>query len=205
MKTFVITCPEFHEKNAEMIKHLDARGFQFETVEGIHGETFGLLPSRPYNEDHPGQGHLTPISQVGLTLSHYMVWNICYHQPLRGDDNKEEFLILEDDAKFAADWSERLDTAMTDLPDDWDIFLIGNSNTHDKEKKHVCGDVWEVKYPFCTHAYMVRRKALRCLLTHCRDATMKIDLLMIKKAYPLLRVYTMLPRLVEQRGTDLEV
>ncbi len=199
MKTFLITCPELSNDLIEAKKHLDARGIDFDVIQGIHGETFGLLPSRPYNEDRPGQGHLTPISQVGLTLSHYMTWQVCQHCP--GD----EFMILEADCKFPADWKERLDIEMDDLLDDWDIFLIGNSNTHDKEKKHICGDVWEVKYPFCTHAYIVRRKALQVLLTHCRDATMKIDLLMIKKAYPLLRVFTMLPRLVEQRGTDLEV
>ncbi len=210
MKTFLITCPELTNDLIEAKKHLDARGIEFDVIHAIHGETFGLLPSRPYNEDRPGQGHLTPISQVGLTLSHYMTWQVCQHWSDEWewdteDWDKHQFLIMEADAKFPADWKERLDTAMTDLPDDWDIFLIGNSNTHDKEKKHICGDVWEVKYPFCTHAYMVRRKALPVLLTHCRDATMKIDLLMIKKAYPLLRVFTMLPRLVEQRGTDLEV
>ncbi len=204
MKTFAITCSEFNDRMLISDKHFFDRDIKVSWINGIHGETFGLLPSRPYNEDNPGQGHLTPISQVGLTLSHYMVWSICYHWPV--DEGRDEgFMILEDDAKFPVDWKERLDTAMTDLPDDWDIFLIGNSNTEDKEKKHVCGDVWEVKYPFCTHAYLVRRKALPVLLTHCRDATMKIDLLLIKKAYPLLRVFTMLPRLVEQRGTDLEV
>lgn len=204
MKTFLITCPELGDKALETATHLGLRGIVPEIVDGIHGETFGLLPSRPYNEDRPGAGHLTPISQVGLTLSHYMVWNICFHQDKNGDDY-ERFLILEDDAKFPADWRDRLDTAMQDLPADWDIFLIGNSNTEDKEKKHFCGDVWEVKYPFCTHAYIVRRKALPTLIAKCRDATMKIDLLMIKEAYPLLSVYTMLPRLVEQRGTDLAI
>ncbi len=199
MKTFLITCPELPSDLIEAGKHLNARGIDFDVIHAIHGETFGLLPSRPYNEDRPGQGHLTPISQVGLTLSHYMTWQACLHVP--GD----VFMILEADCKFPMDWKERLDLAMSDLPEDWDIFLPGNSNTHDKPATHICGDVWDVRYPFTTHCYIVKKKALPVLLTNCRDATMKIDLLMIKKAYPLLRVLTMLPRLVEQRGTDLEV
>lgn len=199
MKTFLLYCPEIEGDLENAKKHLGARGIFFDPIMAIHGEKFGLLPSRPYNVDKPGQGHLTPISQVGLTLSHYMTWQICELLP---DD---EFLILEADAKFPVDWVDRLVIARSDLPQDWDIFLIGNSNTEDKPKEHICGDVWVVKYPFTTHAYIVRRKALRTLLEHCRDATLKIDILLIQRAYPLLKVYTMLPRLVEQRGTELAV
>jgi GR25 family glycosyltransferase involved in LPS biosynthesis len=199
MKIFSIECPELPDRIRENREHLKRREVPAQFIAGIHGETFGLLPSRPYNADRPGQGHLTPISQVGLTLSHYMVWSICNQFP------DEEFLILEDDAKLPMDWEERLHLVMSDLPADWDIFLIGNSNTKDKEQRHVCGDVWEVKYPFCTHAYLVRWRALETLLAVCRDATTKIDLLLIREAYPRLRVYTCLPRIVDQRGTELAV
>lgn len=199
MKTFLLFCPEIKDDLLTASEHLKARGIDFDPVRAIHGETFGLLPSRPYNGNRPGAGELTNISQVGLVLSHYMVWSICEHVP--GD----AFTILESDAKFPQDWKERLDIAMTDLPEDWDILLIGSSNTGDKEKRQICGDVWEVFYPFTTHAYIVRKKALETLLTLCRDATLNIDLLMIREAYPKLRVFTMLPRLCEQRGTELAV
>ena len=200
MTIISIECPEELPHNSLLNReHLLKRDIFPHFINGIYGETFGILPSRPYNVDNPGRGDLTPISQVGLTLSHYMAWTVCANLP------GEEFLILEDDARFPEDWRARLELAKSDLPDDWEIFLIGNSNTSDKEKQHVCGDVWEVKYPFCTHAYILKRRALPVLLTSCRDATTKIDLLMIREAYPKLRVYTMLPRLVEQRGTDLAV
>lgn len=200
MKILSIECQELSLSMMRNREHLAKRGVRAEFIQGIHGETFGVLPSRPYNVDRPGTGQLTPISQVGLTLSHYMAWQVCHHLP------DQEFMILEDDAHFPMDWSERLHVAMTDLPDDWEIFLIGNSNTSDRLNSiHVCGDVWEVRYPFCTHAYMLRRSALATLLTCCRDATTKIDLLLIREAYPKLRVYTCLPRLVEQRGTDLAI
>lgn len=200
MKILSIECPELTLATLRNREHLEKRGIQATFIQGVHGETFGLLPSRPYNVDRPGRGDLTPISQVGLTLSHYMAWTVASHL------TDQEFMILEDDAKFPADWNERLHLAMTDLPDDWEIFLIGNSNTSDcRYSQHICGDVWEVKYPFCTHAYILKRSALPILLTVCRDATSKIDLLMIAQAYPKLRVYTMLPRLVDQRGTDLAV
>ena len=199
MKTFVLECPEIPKDAFEAEQHLKARGIDYDFIPAIHGETFGLLPGRPYNENRPGRGELIPISQVGLTLSHYMTWVMCSNLP---DDY---FMILEADAKFPMNWKEILDVALEDLPKDWDIFLIGNSHTTDKEEEHICGDVWIIKYPFTTHAYLVRKKALDILLTTCRDATVPIDILMIRKAYPLLKVYTMLPRLVEQRWTDLPV
>ena len=114
-------------------------------------------------------------------------------------------MIVEDDARFSQDWEERLKIAMEDVPVDFDIFLLGNSHTSDKPFTCICGDVYEVLYPFTTHCYIVRKKALDTLLTHCRDATLNIDLLLIREAYPKLKVYTMLPRLVEQRGTELPV
>jgi len=197
MKTFAIHCQELPDRKVAAEKHFKERGLTVDWINGIHGETFGLLPSRPYNVDYPGKGQLAAISQVGLVLSHYMVWTVCAQLPY------EQFMILEDDAFFPTDWKERLNMVMNDLPDDWDIFLIGNSNTLDKPRENVCRDVWEVKYPFCTHAYIVRKKALGTLLTYCRDATLNVDLLLMREAYPKLKVYTMLPRLVDQTGTFL--
>lgn len=197
MKTFAIHCQELPDRKAAAEKHFKERGVIVNWINGIHGETFGLLPSRPYNVDYPGKGQLAAISQVGLMLSHYMVWTVCEQLP---DD---EFLILEDDACFPEDWKNKLRLALWDLPKDWDIFLIGNSNTQDKPRQQIKGDVWEVKYPFCTHAYMIRKKALGALLTYCRDATLNVDLLLMRAVYPDLKVYTMLPRLVDQTGTFL--
>lgn len=198
MKTFCIICPEFPEKNKVAKEHFDKRGLHVNFVNGIHGETFGLLPSRPYNADFPGRGHLIPIAHVGLTLSHYMVWSICEQL------DEDFFMILEDDAKFTSDWRLALYATLDDLPSDWDIFNLGASNTSDKPKEHICGDVWEVKYPFTTHCYLIRKKAIPTLLASCRDATLNIDLLLIREAYPKLKVYSMIPRLVNQRGTELE-
>jgi hypothetical protein len=88
---------------------------------------------------------------------------------------------------------------MKDLPDDWEFFC-GNSNTLDKPGKiRASGS----EYPFCTHAYIIRNEALGTLLTYCRDATLNVDLLLMRDAYPRLKVYTMLPRLVDQTGTFL--
>lgn len=177
--------------------HFIQRDVPVEFINGIHGEAFGILSYKPYRYDHPNLGSLNPIAHVGLCLSHYMLWQACLLLP------DERFMILEDDAEFGADWKTRADAALSDAPEDFDILLIGNSNASDKPTEHVKGEVYEVKYPFCTHAYILSRKALPVLLDNCRDASTKIDILMMFKAYPHLKVYTVLPRIVNQRNTDL--
>jgi len=199
MRAFLLYCPEIPLDLLTASMHLKSRGIDFDPIQAIHGETFGLLPSRPYNGNRPGAGELCNISQVGLTLSHYMAWQLCQYVP--GD----EFMILESDAQFDEDWEERLKIAMEDVPPDFDILLIGSSHTTDKEKRNICGDVWEVFYPFTTHAYIVKKKALSVLLESCRDATLNVDLSLIKNAYPKLKVYTLLPRLAKQRGAELPI
>lgn len=196
MRTYCICCAELPERMITAQKHFASHGVEADFVNGIHAATFAILCYRP-NPFAGKAGELNVMPQAGLVLSHYMVWSICSHTP--GDT----FMILEDDAKFSFGWKERVDEAMKDLPEDWDIFLIGNSNTKDKPSRRINGEIYEVKYPFCTHAYIVRKKALPVLLAECRDCSMPVDTLMISRAYPKLNVFTLLPRAVDQRGTDL--
>lgn len=197
MTIFCISCPkELPDEHAAAMAHFKERGVEAEFINAIHAETFGILAWRPYRKDCPKAGHLTKMAATGLSLTHHMIWQICvYH----GDDT---FLILEADAEFPENWKQRMEQAISDCPDDWDVLLLGNSNCSDKPQNHIKGEVFEVKYPFCTHAYCVKHKALRTLL-EIRDAATNIDIAMIEQAYPKLRVFSVLPRIVGQRGREL--
>ena len=200
MTSICISCPdELWARHAASVEHFKNIGLDVKFVNAIHGETFGILSWRPYRLDRPAAGQLISMAHTGLCLSHYMVWTAC--QLMGGN----EFLILEDDAVFVDGWMDNLTEALEDLPEDWDILLIGSSNTEDKPKRHIAGTIYEVKYPFCTHAYMVNSKSVAKLFLLCRDASMNIDICMMTKAYPALRVYTVLPRIVSQRDMDLLV
>ena len=197
MTTFAIYCPELPERYEAAKLHFAQMGVQAEFVRGIHAQTFGILSWRPYVLDYPTIGFLLPMAHVGLCLSHYMVWSIASFM------NDDYVMIVEDDAEFPADWKLRVDQSIADCPDNWDIILIGNSNCSDKPIEHVKGEVFIVKYPFCTHAYIVRKKALHVLLEKVRDASLKIDVALIMMAYPHLNVYTVLTSICLQRGTVL--
>lgn len=197
MRTFCIFCPELEARGAAAHQHFESVGLDVEFVPGIHGEAFGVLGTHPYRDDAPGAGFVVGYAQTGLFLSHYSLW---IGLSLLGEGR---FLILEDDAQFPLDWKKRLEEALSHLPDDTDILLIGSSNTQDKEKHQIGGPVWEVKYPFCTHAYIVASKALPVLLGRMRDCYTKIDIALNQRAYPHLKVLTVLPRIASQRNMEL--
>ena len=198
MTIFCISCPqELPEEHATAVKHFTERNVPARFINGIHAQTFGILAWKPHVSHFPKGGELIRMAQVGLALSHYMTWQICHFY----DDNT--FLILEADAEFPDNWLERMAESMREVPSDWDILLLGSSNTNDKPKTQVNGSIYEVKYPFCLHAYMVSRKALPVLIDTVRDASQHIDIAIIEKAYPKLKVFTVLPRIVEQRGREL--
>lgn len=198
MKTFCIYCPEIMEAYQAAVLHFAKRDVPAEFLSGIHGEAFGILGTRPYRFDSPKRGEVTGYRHTGLVLSHYMVWTACSVLPDR------HYMILEDDAEFPQDWKKRFEPAWKDVPQDFDILILGGSNCSDKDKKQIRGSVWEIKYPFTTHAYIVAKKALPVLLENMRDASMPIDIGLIHLAYPKLKVYTVLPRIVNQRKTELQ-
>ena len=198
MKILCISCPiELPENHRAAVDHFLKRKVDVEFINGVHAETFGILSWRAYRKNHPKLGELNEMAQVGLCLSHYMAWQVC--QFLKGD----LFMILEDDAEFPPDWKDRTADALANVPSDFDVLLIGSSHCSDKPTEHVKGEIYEVKYPFCTHAYIVTSSAAAQLMEMVRDASMHIDIGMIEKAYPNLRVYTVLPRIVNQRGRVL--
>lgn len=195
---FCITCPkELPDEHAAAVAHFKERGVEAQFINGIHAETFGVMACRPYKRDDPKGGYIIKMAQVGLALSHYMVWNVCLQH---GDDS---FLILESDSEFPENWKSKLDQAIADAPEDWDVILAGNSNCSDKPQTHIKGEIYEVKYPFCTHAMLIRFKALQTLIESVRDAATHIDISLIDCAYPKLKTFSVIPRVVGQRGRQL--
>lgn len=197
MRTFCISLPETVERRAKAKSHFDNIGLDVEFIYGINAETAGLVTTHPYEVDNPGSGYIMLPKHVGLCLSHYMIWQICLSM------KEDRYLILEDDALFYDDWFPRLEKALVDTPADADILMIGHCNATNKPKTHIKGEIYDLRYPQCTQAYVVYQKALIPLLEQQRDIWAHIDLTLIFKSFPYLNVYTVLPRIVDQRDMDL--
>jgi glycosyl transferase family 25 len=180
-------------------EHLAERGVDARFFYGIHGSRLGLRTTLPYERDHPGTGFIIGPSVVGCWLSHRALWSAL----MLSDDDAT--IVIEDDAVFPEDWRARLEQALSDVPEDWDMLYIGSCCADDKPRTHVRGVIHEVRFPLCTHGYVVRRKALETLIRTTDEARCyaPIDVSLFDHSLPHLRCYTMLPRLLEQHGTVL--
>jgi len=199
---FTLTDPNYGKagsRRERTIRHFAERGVDAQFFYGIHAERIGLCTIHPFEVDQPGSAFNMGPMPVGCWLTHRAAWAAALLLP------DEEFFFLEDDARFPLDWRARFDAARANLPDDWDVLFVGSCCAEDKNPRHVAGEVFEVRWPMATHAYLVRRKALPTMIESQDAATCyaPIDISTIFHTWPRLRVYTILPRVVDQFDTEL--
>lgn len=185
-------------RTERLAEHLRDRGIEWLPFESVNAKRWGLTTVNTYEMDNPGEGHIIPQKHVGLCIGHYMLWVV--QKELR----LSEQLILEDDAIFCQDWEDRYTEGRKHLPDDWNILMIGSAHCKYRAKEHVSGPIWNVMWPITTHAYIVNYNALDVLLRTQQHSGAPIDISLCNRSFPLLNVYTLLPRIAEQHLTPLE-
>ena len=198
MRAFCIVLPETPERTEKAKAHFAERSvYDVKMFPGIHAERFGLKTVFPYEVDAPGSGFNMGPKPTGIWLSHYMLWGAL---TMLHDDC---FMVLESDAKFPKDWHTRLLAALQHLPKDFDVLYIGSCCCANRPQKHIGGEVYEVKYPMCTHAIIWAKKALPIVLETQRKCYAPIDISLAFHTLPLLKCYAVLPRIIEQFDTDI--
>ena len=190
--------------------HFAQQGVNAQFFYGFNAPLLGLKTVNPYEVDAPGSGYNMGPKPTGIWLSHRALWAACLLMPPEGlsaTADEDEFLILEDDAKFDSDWILRLSQAVIDLGRiPWNMLFLGSCCTEGKVKSHIRGQVYEVKWPMCLQAYIVKRKALQTLIETQDAATCygPIDITLMFHTYEQLGgVYTILPRIVHQWDTEI--
>jgi len=196
-----IVCITTFRAEEQRQRHFAERGVQADVYRALHAEKLGLRTLNPYEVDAPGSGFNMGAKPTGIWLSHRALWAALELVP------EDEVLILEEDAKFPEDWRERFDRALRATPADWDVLFLGACCTTGRPTRHVADQVHEVQWPMCLQAYAVRRKALRTMIETQDAATCygPIDITLTFHTFPKLRVYTVLPRIVDQFDTDIPV
>lgn len=197
-RPFLVTLQEEPEKTARIMAHFKDVGLEPEVFNGIHAVQSGLYTKHTYDIDKPGSGWRIPEVNVANWLSFYMLWAALNMQP------DSHFLTLEWDAKFDPKWKDRLQAVLQHLPKDFDMLFLGSCCTWDKVRTQIHGsELWEVKWPMCGHATIVAKKALPVLLATQRKCYAPMDISIMFHTLPLLKVYTILPRMVDQFNTKL--
>lgn len=166
---------------------------------GIDARRAGLAAKRVYTVDGPP----VPLSDknVGTWLSHRALW-----AALLLDESETEFMILEDDALFPADWAVRVAAVLgtANAIGEWDFINIGPCCVEGKPHECVAGSLYRVD-AMCLHAYIVRRTALHALVnsTDAVGCDEPIDISVMRHSLKLLRAFAVLPRIVEQIDVNL--
>ena len=197
VRPFVMVVQEFPEKTAFIQSHLRSVGIVAEEFPCLSAALSGLETVHPYEVDAPGSNYHIGPKPTALCVSFQMFWTAALFMP------EDYFFFIEWDAQFNPDWRARSEQALRDVPPDFDFLFLGSCCCANRPQTHVRGQIFEVKYPMCNHAQIIARKALPVLLRSQRKIYAPADISLAFHAFPLLKVYTLLPRAVNQFDTLL--
>lgn len=192
-RVFCLTVDREIKRFNDTAAHLNSLGIQWERFNGLDNQLCRLNPVDTFDLDRVGE-RIGP-KHVAACLSHYLLWKCMEMQP------DESFIVFEYDVRLPSGWRERFDAMMRDVPDDWDLIFLGSCCCAGRETKHIAGEIYEVRWPLCGHAQLIRKKALPILLAEHQKIWAPLDVALYYGALPKLRVYTVLPELATQHGT----
>jgi GR25 family glycosyltransferase involved in LPS biosynthesis len=184
---------DFAERMELGRQHFRENGLKVHEVWGIHSTNFGIAGTLPYTLDDPNRTIPQGQKDIGSVLSHYIIYNVI--NAMQG----EYFFILEDDARFIDGWKEKLNQALQDVPQDFDVLFVGSCCTCNLRPQHIKGMVFGGIYPMCGHAYIVHKRCMGLFLSTQRTTAIPTDIQLKQKAFPHLKVFTILPRLAGQQ------
>ncbi len=192
-RVLVLTIDRPIKRFDDTVKHLDEQGIKWERFNGVDNTICKLLPVETFDMDRAGD-KIGP-KHIAATLTHWAAWKVMSYQP---DDS---FWVLEYDVRMAEGWREQYDSAMSVLPDDWDLVYLGSCCCKGRNTALIGNNLYEVEWPLCGHAIQVRKKALPTLLKEHQKINMPLDIAMFWNSLRKLRVYTILPALCYQHNT----
>lgn len=203
---YCLTLPEKPHRTEAARQHFIEFGLGPVTFfPAINGERFGLKTIHPYSVDDPSGKFFCGHHEVGIFLSHLSLWT---HIMLSHD----YAIIMEDDVKFRTGWESDVNYALECVPADVDWLFLGSCAAAIYHGPQIKGNVYDVKWPSCTHCYMVSRRGCEILIKNMRKAFGPVDLMCFNKdpkgghdnpPFHSMNVYTILPRVADQSGTEL--
>lgn len=141
-------------------------------------------------------------AMIGIWLSHYRLWKHIV------DNNLDNVLVLEDDAKLVDDFDNKLRQYWgAGVPADWDVLFLGcfecEANAHGKQE-NINGNpnLFIPKAPAGMHAYMLTNTGARKLLDELKNVSYHIDIFLAKNVFndprKNIKMYAFKPYLIYQ-------
>lgn len=116
---------------------------------------------------------------IGCALSHLLIWREIVQRCTSGQaDSSSAFLVLEDDCKFAADFSEALlDERLRQVPADWELVYLGGQDLLRRQHEYqVAPGVRRLYKGFReTTAYVINEAGAKACLEVCVPMYWQVD------------------------------
>ena len=99
--------------------------------------------------------------EIGVSISHYNIWKYIV------ENNMGKVFILEDDAiDISPQFNQYLDIIFKEVPDNWDIILLGFWLHRGDTGYKVSNNIYRVKDFVLMHGYIINQKGASKLLQH---------------------------------------
>ncbi len=187
---YLIYLPNYQHRWEPTLQNLTENGVNpilFHGIDAISWELKTGLSEKKFSKNFTS-------GRIGCFLSHFMLWNHLYHK-----DDWETVMILEDDVRIDSSFNEKLGVLFEQLPQNWDFLYLGSFWGDVKREKQYSSNLIIGK-PYCTHAYMFKKRILSLLMEKCYNIEFYLDIQIQKKVLPYVNYFVADPPIVDQES-----
>jgi glycosyl transferase family 25 len=214
-KVLIINLEKDKKRLENITQNCKDRNLDAIRIEAINGREISDNFKR-VNSTHFCYNFCTP-GMMGCWLSHRKCWQYIV------DNNIDNCLILEDDAEFVEDFNEKMNIIESNIPEDYDILLLGHACTCSSEnctklqqvldflkKKQTNSNITKEKinkYIYRpdvftgTHGYIISNKGARKCLQYLYLADGHVDLGLNQKNN-VVNIYSTVEKYIYQKATS---
>ena len=223
-KTYVVNLKHRTDRWEDINKNFKGTGLKLTRWNAVYGKNLTDDQVKKITTDFCYE--MCSPGMIGCWLSHYGIWlNIIRN-------NEDNVLVLEDDAFPAADYKQRINKVLAEIPKDYDLVYFGcigtcevsgnnfykildgekgNEVVYQDNKK--LENIVKPAFPLATHAYMISQKGAKKLLNNekIKKVLYHIDFTLSNVVYndkdSNFKVFAVLPPLINQgfdsNGSDI--
>ena len=125
MNVFFINLINRPDRLSIFLKNCKSESIIPKRIEAVNGWTLDRKECNTIMYDSRSLGR----GEIGCYLSHYK----CYEKKIKNKD----MIIFEDDAKPCEHFWWKLHEAKKNIPDDWDVILLGTTTNYHKKYRHL--------------------------------------------------------------------
>lgn len=196
--SFVINLDKDIHRMKTLEPELKREGIQFERFSAILGKDLDLNSNKCNKYFTENAKKTLKRGQMGCSMSHITIWETIANMNDANDD--DIFFIMEDDIIVPKNFYKRLETYTKELPNDWDMCLLGTNSMYGKKySKHLLFKNKSSKHSgnWGLYAYMIKKSTANKLLKTCEQMDSTIDHYLDKQFYISGNVYFFNPSLVK--------